>query len=208
MARWAAGLHWSYSGRAWCGLIAILADGRSLVRHELTWHKRTPEHAAAELRDFTADRKIDLDYCVAQPDLWPNDKKKRFGETVSETFALAGIPMQKADDDRFNGWSRLRSWLHVRTFEIERADGIDRFESPSLIIHPDCQYLIRTLPVLVSAGEDTPDDVLEVPEDFAANGLRYYAMSRPLPEIRVIEELPPDAIGHDVEAIRRELRRR
>lgn len=188
-------MHWSYASKAWCGLFATLADGRSMVRHELTWIRTPPEEAAQDLKHFCKANQIKLNYVVAQPDIFPS--KSGRGETVSETFSRCGVPMQKGDDDRLNGWSRVRSWLQP----TKREDGS---ASPSLIIHADCKYLIRTLPALVSAS-DNPDDVDESPEEFPANGVRYYVMSRPMPNEVSPKELPEGAIGHDLRALRQEL---
>jgi hypothetical protein len=47
-----------------------------------------------------------------------------------------------------NGWKRLREWL------ADAPDG-----KPWLMAHPDCTYLIRTLPSLVS-DTNKPEDVI------------------------------------------------
>ena len=193
--KWAAGLHWSYSSKAWCGFFATLTDGRVMCRHEMTWIRTPPEQAAKELKQFAKARNITLSSVVAQPEIFPKPSGR--GETVSETFQRAGVPMRKGDGDRLNGWSRVRSWLQP----IEQANGI---VGPSLLIHADCKYLLRTLPALVSSTED-PDDVDESPEEFPANGVRYYVMSRPMPNELTPSELPEGAIGHDLRALREEL---
>lgn len=188
------GLHWSFTNRAWCGLFVPLSDQRVLIRHELTWIRTTPEMAAKELKAFCASKNYQLGYVVADPHLFP--KPKGLGETVSETFSRSGIPMLKGDADRINGWSRVRSWLQPATM-------LDGSLSPSLLIHADCKYLIRTLPTLVSATEN-PDDVDETPDEYPAKGVLYYVMSRPMPKLMDTPALPPDAIGHWVNELRQE----
>jgi hypothetical protein len=194
---WGAGLHWSYSNRAWCGLFAALADGRILCRHELTWLRTPPEVASKELAARV--KPLEFSSCIAQPDLWP--KPDEVGETIAETFSRAGVPMRRGIDDRINGWSRVRSWLVPR--EWTDADG-KAFTSPSLLIHPDCAYLLRTLPTLIEDSA-APDDIPETPEAFPANGLRYFAMSRPMPKPAEAKDLPPGAIGHSLRSAREEL---
>ena len=192
---WAAGMHWSASSDAWCGLFHALPDGRVLLRHELTWLRTVPEVAALELRAFVKEQKITLAYVVADPKLFP--KKKAKGETVSETFSRAGLPMMKGDDDPINGWSRVRSWLQPMARR-------DLPPSPSLLIHSDCAYLIRTLPTLVSASENE-DIVDDTPDSYPARGVMYYVMSRPMPTKDAVVELPKGAIGHELRELRAEL---
>jgi hypothetical protein len=193
--KWVGGMHWSESSRAWLGFFRTLTDGRVLCRHEMTWLRATPENAARDIKAFCRERTIALSFVVAQPALFPTKQSR--GETVSETFSRNGVPMVKGDSDRINGWSRMRSWLHPKPM----ADGT---ESPSLLIHADCTYLLRTLPVLVM-NSDNPDDVDETPEEFPANGVRYFVMSRPMPNKTTPAELPEGAIGHELRSLRAEL---
>ena len=195
---WAGGLRWSSVNRAWLGLCASMPDGRVLVRHELTWRGVTPETAAAETRRFCDLKHIDLAYVAADPRLFPQDDAH--GETISETWSRAGVPLVCGDDDRLNGWSRVRSWLEPREWPHPEAPT-RKIVQPGLIIHPDCQVLIRSLPMLVSQKKD-PDDVEETPDEYPASGLRYYLMSRPSPLVEPEPELPPDAIGHWVKELR------
>jgi hypothetical protein len=48
------------------------------------------------------------------------------------------------------------------------------------MMHPDCAYLARTIPSLVS-DKHKPEDVDSDGEDHSADALRYFAMSRPAP---------------------------
>jgi hypothetical protein len=48
------------------------------------------------------------------------------------------------------------------------------------MVHPDCPYLIRTLPSMVSDERD-PEDVDTDGEDHAVDALRYFVMGRPSP---------------------------
>lgn len=190
MIQWAGAMFWSYSARAWCGLIAHLPNNRAIVRHELTWITTPPEQAAKELAAFVKSRKIELTYLAAQPSIFP--KAKQYGETVSETFSRSGIPMRCGHDDPVAGWQRVRSWLHV-----------DNGTAP-LMIHRSCRQLIRTLPTLVSASGN-PDDIDDVPDAYPARALSYWAMSRPSAAQPDEPELPEGAIGHDVRSLRESL---
>jgi hypothetical protein len=178
-----------------------MRDGRYLLRHELTWLHKAPEIAAADITRFVKAQKIDLQYVAANPDLWP--KKGKSGQTVCETFQRAGVPMVKGSDDRINAWARLRSLIAERQW-VDRTVPSGFIASPSLLIHPDCKYFLRTFPTLVS-DQTNPDDVQESTDEYPALGASYWAMTRPAPEAEPEPELPPGAIGHDLRKLRAEL---
>ncbi len=176
---WAAGMRWSYSERAWVGLFRPMPDGRLLLRYEQTFYHRSPETAAAMFSSFVEARKCLPAYIVGNAELFP--KSGEHGETISETVAKAGMPLREGSGDRLALWSRLRSWLEPRDW-----NGV---KSPSLLIHADCKYLIRTLPTLVKSDTE-PDDVDETPDEYPAMGVALFAMSRPSPWQRVEEKKP------------------
>jgi hypothetical protein len=63
------------------------------------------------------------------------------------------------------------------------------------MVHPDCPYLIRTLPSLVS-DEHKPEDVDTDGEDHAADALRYFVMGRPSPGSNASKAPPkPGTLG-------------
>lgn len=168
---WACGMHWSFSAKAWCGFFRSLENGRVLLRYELTWFNVSPEQAADDISAFCAEKKIAPIYIALNPEMFPKDGEA--GETVSETFSRALLPIRKGSDDRINGWSRLRSYLQPR----KHKDGTT---GPTLLISSDCKYFLRTLPTLIS-DEDEPDDVRQTTDEFPANGARFYVMARPVP---------------------------
>ncbi len=198
-------MRWSHTEIGWMGFFRSLADGRVYLRHEITFKGLSPERAAKDITSKMREWKIErLTYIAAQPELWP--KAGETGETVRETFSRAGLPMLRGSGDRRNRWSRLRSWLDMRewkTGETDRDGKPTTFQSPSLLIHPECVRLIRTLPTLVADTSD-PDDVDETPEEYPAAGVSFYAMSRPLPFQAEGPILPDGAVGHLVNEMRAE----
>ena len=207
MIHFYGGLHWAYAARAWLGIFAMQTDGRAMLRHELTFYRQTPESAAKQILAFLKAHGIPrLVDCVAQPEIFPKTKQSR-GETVSETFRACGLILSPGDKDRVNGWARIRSWLDVREFRDDDREVPRVYEAPSLTFHTSCAYFLDTFLTLVS-DKKKPDDIEETTDEYPANGLRYFVMSRPLPPTRIVRQLPEDAIGHEVEAIRRSLRRR
>jgi hypothetical protein len=180
-------LYWSQTEPAWMGIFFGLPDGRQYCRYELTWKHESPEHAAVDIRAFRTLVVPTLGSIYAQPAIWP---KEDIGPSIAAVFGDAGVPLRKGNDDRINGWSRVRSWLRPRLYGAELSAG--------LIIHPVCQRLIRTLPAIVASDRD-PDDVADTPIAFPANALRFFLMSRPAPWLPPPARVPaPGTWGHEL----------
>lgn len=201
---WAGGLHWAFAQRAWCGLFQQFADGLVVCRHELTWFNAVPEDAAAELLELLKAKHIErLQFLALDPKMFPRveDSGRRARvQTVSMTFSDAGLPVKRGHEDWPAAWQRVRAWLVPRA----RANGQT---VPLLRVHKDCEYLIRTLPVVV-ASETDPDIAEDTEESIPARALSYYVMARPAPRAPLEPGLPPYAIGHEVQKLRDEIRAR
>jgi hypothetical protein len=143
-------------------------DGRAYVRHEWNPVRVLNSDQAKGAKALSAEYGIRrFKMAVADTSLWTPEQDT--GESAAETFARHGLPLIQATKDRVNGWKRLREWLALA------PDG-----KPWLMAHPDCTYLVRTLPSLVS--DDThPEDVDTDGEDHSADALRYFVMARPAP---------------------------
>ena len=115
-----------------------------------------------------------ITYTAASPDMWQRRGLKDVmgGETIAETFIRNGVPLMKADNDRLNGWMRVRENLAIA------PDG-----KPYLQIFSTCRDLIRTLPILTFDKHDH-EDIGDNCEDHAAEALRYGLMTRPSPARR------------------------
>lgn len=196
---WAAGLHWAYSQRAWCGFFRQDADGLVICRHELSWYEAVPEDAADDIKALMAEKHIPrLQFLALDPAQFPAlDVSSRRARviTVSSTFSDAGLPVKRGHEDWKAAWSRVRSWLAPRI----RANG-ERI--PTLRVHKDCEYLIRTLAVVVSGDTDPDLADIDAEESIPARAVSYYVMARPMPARIPDPIMPPDAIGHEVEALR------
>ena len=162
-------LYWSQTELAWMGIFLGLPDGRQYLRYELTWKGKAPEDAAKDIAAFRRLVVPTLGAIWAQPALWPEGETE---PSIARMFWENSVMLRRANDDRINGWSRVRSWLRPRTY-----GGV---VSPGLIIHPACSRLIRTLPSLVSSDRD-PDDVADTPLAYPANALRFFVMGHPPP---------------------------
>jgi len=193
-----AGLHYVFAAKSWCGLFASLPDGRQLLRHELMFQRQSPEQCAKQIKAFLTPRRWDFQYIVGNPELWP--PAGATGPSAAEAFYQAGLPLIKGSADRVNGFQRIQDLLVVKDWPT--TDGV--LTSPTLLVHPDCRYFLRTFPMLVSK-QDTPDEIEESPQLYPALGLMYWAMSRPMPRPTDEAEIPKGAIGHDLRLLRAEL---
>lgn len=193
---WHAGMYWSYGEPGWLGYVAEIEHGaRYLLRHELTFSRVVPELAAPQIIEFQRKNLIEnLSGIYAQPSIFP--AKGNRGESVAETFWSFGVNLARGTDNSQAAWSRLRSMLQP----LKRSDG---FVTPTLIVHESCNVLRSSLPALMS--EKMRDEVLTSPEEFPARGLAFFAMSQPgLGSVRETDlKARPDAVGHDVESMRR-----
>lgn len=186
---WGAGLRWTFHERAWFGVIASLSDGRLLCRHELTWLRVGPAQAARDIIAKLDEWKIYklAGGVYANAEMWPSDNSGNPSD--SEAFYAWGLPLHKASPDRVNGLSCVRKWFDVR-------EQRDKSHAPSLLIHPDCKQLIRTLPSMMSDSLNA-DDIERNPDEHPTIGLMNYLMSRPMPTLDIPEPLPgPGTWGH------------
>lgn len=195
---WFGSMFWAYSNPAWMGFFTPLEnDHRWIVRHEMTWHREIPENAAADIVKFCQGKGIALSGVYLQPKLFP--PKGEYGETVSETFRRGGVPVRPGSSDQAASLSRIRSWLTpIRIGEDTK--------SPTLLVHADCDYLVRTLPTLEEDAENE-EDIEVTPEAYPALAIGFFVMSRPMPPPPSETVLPPGAIGHDVNELRRKASR-
>lgn len=84
--------------------------------------------------------------------------------SVASVYRQHGVPLVKANNDRLNGWARVREYL------APQPDGY-----PGVIYFDTCTEAIRTIPALIR-DKKRPEDVDTTGEDHAADELRYACM--------------------------------
>ena len=121
----------------------------------------------------------DISYTVASPDMWQRRGgiDLSLGENIADTFSRAGMRLKPADNNRLNGWARMREFLAIA------PDG-----KPWWQIFSNCVNLIRTLPMLIH-DEHKVEDVSDKCEDHPGESCRYALMSRPRPAPEPQQEL-------------------
>lgn len=163
----------SYDGgidRACCKWYSLNSDGDAVCYREYYPRHKTDSDQAEEIKKLSKypdGSREEIAYTVADPALW--SRQTGTGVSTAETFAMHGIPMRKADNDRINGWKKLHEWLKPR-----EEDG----KPPRLTFTKACVNSKRTYPALV-VKEEQPDDVNTRQEDHPQDCDRYFVMSRP-----------------------------
>lgn len=108
----------------------------------------------------------------------PKDPTKRVGRYVAEDFWDAGLKFVPANNERVNGWKRLKQYMMARTQVLDKANELR--EVAKLVVFKDrCPNLIRTIPLMVGTERD-PEDCDTKLEDHACDMLRYM-IQRPAP---------------------------
>jgi phage terminase large subunit len=131
--------------------------------------------AAKRIVDMT-NEPIKLSY--APPDLW--NRRQDTGKSAVDIFRENGVVLQKADNDRVQGWLNLKEWL--APYEVEDEQTGEMLIKARIRIFSNCVNLIRTLPQL-QRDERDPNDVATEPHELthAPDALRYFCVMRKHP---------------------------
>lgn len=126
--------------------------------------------AARRIKDITTER---IDGYIAPPDLW--NRRQDTGKSAAEIFADEGIILQRANNDRVQGWLNVKEWL--KPYEDESGVRI-----ANVRIARNCTNLIRCLPA-VQFDTKNPNDVATEPHELthSVDALRYFVAGRPRP---------------------------
>jgi hypothetical protein len=143
----------------------VLPDGHLYIRSELKFQQDDVSEVKKKI--LARDKELGIKKPIAtyaDPAMWAKTGMKTMkGPSIAEALGCGCVP---ADNDRFNGWMRCHQTLR------NDAAGV-----PWLQVHPDCRYLIRSIPSAKSDKAD-PDDVDTTSDDHALDAWRYGAMSR------------------------------
>lgn len=152
---------------------AKLADGLIYVYREDAGPGFTPREQARRILELeqpgerTPQRPVPV---FVDPSTWarqpgqPNAKATKGrppSGSIASDYALEGLPVHRANNDRLRGAAMIADKLRVR------ADG-----RPRLYVSSSCRYLIRSLPALVRDPK-RPEDVDTRGDDHAYDALRY-----------------------------------
>lgn len=189
------GLDWGYAQEGVCLWGVVLPNGQLYIEDELVFNgsrrnKLIAPQVAKAIVERNEERGIAVRAIYADPAMFA--PLGHTGETMAETFQRNGLFIQEADNDRLNGWARVRAWLAMMPPDANFPDQ----RVPHMVINPKCGYLIRTLPQLVM-DERQPEDVDTKSADHAADALRYLVMGRPAPTRQAeVAEFPIGTVGY------------
>jgi hypothetical protein len=136
------GYDWGFAAPSCLLLGAVDQDRRIHIFREFYVDRHT---AADQARLFRAWG-IKPDYIACDPSIW---RETGVGQSVSRQLMNAGmLPLRKANNDRVAGWNAVREAM-----ALDPDTGL-----PGLVIHSNCENLIRTLPDL-PRDKNKPEDV-------------------------------------------------
>lgn len=167
----------------WCqieqsdGRVVIIPP-RSVITYRESWvtKKTTPQLAELWAKLNGSDK---LRYRLMDPAFGPT---RGGGVSVQEEFNSNGWPVVDADNDRLNGWARVRQYLSWH--RDERSGEMTQW--PHFYTFDTCKNLVRTIPQMVHDG-NVPEDLDSDSEDHAVDPWRYGLMSRPPLSLEPIE---------------------
>jgi phage terminase large subunit len=148
-----------------CVWVATDERGRSYVYRELKASGLVVSDAAAAIRAHTPDgESITVTY--APPDMW--SRQKDTGKTMAELFALRGVPVVRAGNNRIQGHMQIKEGLR------DMDDG-----APGLMFFSTCREAIADISA-ITASERNPNDCAVTPHEVThmVDAVRYFAVSR------------------------------
>jgi len=152
-----------------CLWIAVDYDGRCYVYREVQQSGLIVSEAAKLALDLTPAREH-IEFTIAPPDMW--NKQKDSGKNMAELFALNGVGLLRASNNRVQGWMAEKEMLKPL------KDDNDR---PGLLVTADCRGLIRNI-MLIQHDERNPSDCATEPHEITHinDALRYFCITRTL----------------------------
>lgn len=164
---WFCSMDWGFNAPGVVLWWAHVGDNHWHIAREMKFQYESAEAVAKRWKGVMKD---DLglkrvSYVAADPSMWAKTGHGR-GESIAETLTRHGLPMQKGDNDRKNGWQRCHELLRIA------PDGL-----PWLTIDATCTYGLRSVPAQMSDKSD-PDDIDTGGDDHWVDAWRYGAMSR------------------------------
>lgn len=162
-----AAMDWGYDAPFCMLWFAVSPDNKVYVYKEAYERNLKVKQQGERIIELTGSDV--LHFRALDPSCWDTSR----GPSIADQLAEMGLTFTKADNDRVNGWSRVRQFLHWE----RDSEGLLTVE-PKLQIFSNCKNLIRTLPAQ-GFDEHKAEDLDSDGEDHAVDALRYGLMTRP-----------------------------
>jgi phage terminase large subunit len=159
-----------------CLWIAIDETGRCYVYREFERGDMVVSDAARKQLELPGVDEY-IESTIAPPDMWARNRET--GRTQAEVFSENGVGLQKASNNRVQGWSSMKEYFKLR------PDG-----RPGMVIFENCKSLIDCIKGLQHSKTD-PNDVSKEPHGIThgPDALRYFVNTHTLPaDKEVVEE--------------------
>jgi phage terminase large subunit len=169
-----------------CCWVAVDENGRSWVYRELKKSGLIVTKAAALIRSMTLPGE-EITATFAPPDLW--SRQKDTGKTMAELFALGGVVLSKAENDRVQGHMVMKDMLSLQ------PDG-----KPGIIFFDCCQGIFKDI-CDIQADEDNPSDCAKEPHGVThgVDAVRYYCVSRTVRAEGIVNQMVDDNFDNEIE---------
>jgi hypothetical protein len=169
-------------------------DGRMWLYGELTMRQTAEAEQARRIKEREATMPPVLKH-AADPAMWG-----RSGSALppSTQFAIAGVGLTKADNDRIGGKLRFHSYLSdAPACAYHRSLGVEM--CPMLhVLEGTCPDLVQTLPNLVYDA-NRPEDVDTHGADHWYDATRYLLMAVGSPSILMLEDETRPGIAEEMQ---------
>lgn len=165
------GLDYGYSAPSAVGWFAVSPEGQTYQYREMYQSGLTYERLKQEVLSRSQGEKIQ--FAFVDPALRARGQGTGMVGLEELNKNQSQIMFIPADNDRLNGWGRLREYYRVRT----DSEGN---EYAWLQIFNTCPETIRSVPELVH-DDNRVEDLDTDGDDHCADMQRYFVMGRPMP---------------------------
>jgi hypothetical protein len=170
------GFDWGFAKESAMVWIAVNASGDHYLYREYYAKEQTPSRVAQDVNALNRDEDIVATY--ADPSIWnrnPLSENENTPEiskkSIADNLIAHGVWVRKANNDRINGWMRMRELL-------EWGDN----RKPKLQVFDTCINTIRTIPEQV-VDENNVEDLDTDGEDHICDATRYVVVHTAQPII-------------------------
>lgn len=159
--------------------VAVDNQGRAYVYKEFCQSNLIISDAAAKIKQLTEPTERIHQY-IAPPDMW--NRRQDSGKSVADLFAMEGIHIVKASNDRVQGWYNMKEWLKPTLDETGATIA-------NLRVFDSCPELIKCIPAL-QISKKNPSDVASEPHEYthSPDAIRYFLAGRPIPNYKAPEQ--------------------
>ena len=168
-----AGIDYGYRAPFAVVWAAVDNDGRLWVYREICVEQVDPENQAKLILEAEAEAGERDVFRYADPSMWGHLGTPL---TIADQYGMAGCGIQKADNDRINGWARVHSFLNDGpACQLHRAQGWE-FCPMLHVLDGHCPQFCETIANL-PRSKTRPEDADTKANDHLPDAFRYMAMA-------------------------------